>query len=75
MTDKEIINRAKTLLQAYVDMFNSDDNYGELLSQCTVFYDEAKCDSNCLKDDMEILLCDIVAYQEKVFGTVKGAEE
>lgn len=65
MSEKEIIERAKTLLQAYVDMYNNKDNYGELLSQCTTFYDDAECDSHCLKDDMEILLDDIECWEEK----------
>ena len=65
MNEKEIIARAKTLLQAYVDMFENDDNYGELLSQCTTFYDDCKCDSHCLKDDMETLICDIECWEEK----------
>lgn len=65
MNEKEIIARAKTLLQAYVDMFENDDNYGELLSQCTTFYDDCKCDSHCLKDDMETLICDIEYWEAK----------
>lgn len=59
MNEKDIIERAKTLLQAYIDMFNSNENYGKLLSQCTTNYDDCVCDSHCLKDDMEILLDDI----------------
>ncbi|MDD6036229.1 MAG: hypothetical protein PUC30_08590 [Lachnospiraceae bacterium] len=59
MEEKEIIARAKVLLQAYVDMFNSKDNYGALLSQCKVFYEGCFCDSHCLKDDMETLIGDI----------------
>ena len=65
MSEKEIIERAKTLLQAYVDMFESDDNYAEILSQCTTFYDDCECDSGCLKTDMEILLDDIECWEEK----------
>lgn len=63
MTEKEIIERAKTLLQAYIDMFNSDSNYGQLLSQCTTYYDECLCDSHCLKDDMQVLLDDIEIWE------------
>lgn len=62
---REIFERAKILAKAYVDMFNSDDNYAEILSQCTTFYDDCKCDSGCLKNDMEILLDDIECWEEK----------
>jgi hypothetical protein len=68
---REIIERAKILLKAYVDMFNSDDNYAEILSQCTTFYDDCECDSHCLKDDMEILLDDI-EYWEEIAEQMKG---
>lgn len=61
MSETEIIARTKTLLQAYVDMF--DNNYGKLLSQCTTLYDDAECDSHCLKDDMETLIDDIECWQ------------
>ena len=65
MSEREIIERAKTLLQAYVDMYNSENNYAEILSQCTTSYDDCVCDSHCLKDDMEILLGDIEFLEEK----------
>lgn len=63
MSEKEIIARTKTLLQAYVDMF--DNNYGKLLSQCATSYDDTECDSHCLKDDMETLIDDIECWEEQ----------
>lgn len=69
MTEKEIIERAKTLLQAYRDMYDraNHDNrfYGKTLSELTVVYDEAECDSSCLYDDMGILLDDIECWEEQ----------
>ena len=70
MSEKEIIVRAKTLLQAYVDMFENDNNYGALLSECTTVYDDCECDSHCLKDDMEILLGDIECWEEETHENV-----
>lgn len=65
MNEKEVIERAKVLLKAYIDMFNNDDNYAETLDQCTTFYDDCECDSHCLKEDMEVLLDDIKCLEEK----------
>lgn len=65
MTEREIIERAKILLQAYSDMFNRKENYGKLLSECTVEYDDCECDSHCLKTDMEILIDDIDLLYKK----------
>lgn len=70
MSEKEIIERAKTLLQAYVEMFNrakyDSRFYGKMLEELSVVYDEAECDSQCLRDDMKILLDDIEIWEEGV---------
>ena len=69
MEEKEIIARAETLLRAYMEMFDRAKHenrfYGKTLEQLSVVYDEAECDSQCLRDDMEILLDDIEDWKEK----------
>jgi len=67
MSEKEIIERAKILLRAYVDMFDkqSKSSYVKDITELTTFYDDCECDGCCLRDDMEILLDDIECWEEK----------
>lgn len=61
MSEKEIIERAKTLLQAYVNMFDTQkkSSYVKDITELTTFYDDCEYDGTCLRNDMEILLDDI----------------
>ena len=58
MTEKEIIERAKTLLQAYRYMYDKQarSSYVKDITELTTFYDDCECDGNCLLEDIEILL-------------------
>lgn len=67
MSEKEIIERAKILLQAYRDMFDrqSRSSYVKDITELTAFYDGCECDGGCLYDDMGVLLDDIEYWEEK----------
>ena len=67
MNEKEIIERAKTLLKAYVDMFDKQHESPIIkdITELTTFYDGCECDGTWLRDDMEILLDDIECWEDK----------
>lgn len=53
--EKELLDRAKTLLKATHDLLAKQKNSYyvlNLLAQ-TIYYDEAECDGNCLMEDIE----------------------
>ena len=53
--EKELLDRAKTLLKATHDLLTKQKNSYyvlNLLAQ-TIYYDEAECDGNCLMEDIE----------------------
>ena len=67
MSEKEIIERAKTLLKAYRDMFDKQRRsaYVKSIEELTAVYDDCECDGGCLYDDMGTLLDDIEYWEEK----------
>lgn len=58
---KEQQERAKILLQATLDILKKCDEgtYIQNVMEVTAIWDEAECDGNCLKDDIEDLLDEI----------------
>ena len=67
MNEKEIIERAKTLLQAYINMYDKQSRsiYVIDIRELTAFYDGCECDGGCLYDDIENLLDDIECWENK----------
>lgn len=67
MNEKEIIERAKTLLRAYVDMFDKQHKNSIVkdITELTTFYDDCECDGTCLRNDIEILLDEIEYFYER----------
>lgn len=67
MTDAEIMSRAKVLMQAFIDMFNSQDKtiYVIGIQESVAVWDGAECDATCLKEEMEELIEEINEKEQK----------
>lgn len=67
MTDAKIISRAKVLMQAFIDMFNSQDKtiYVIGIQEATAEWDGCECDATCLKEEMEELIEEIKEKEQK----------
>ena len=69
----DLLERARTLLKATKELLEKQENSCYVLNMLeqTVFYDEAKCDGFCLKEDIGYWF-DELEEQEKIKSYYKA---